>query len=298
MNRLFLMLLAFLLGCNKQVNNHGLTEFINATAVSDFAPELWLKDNTYKGSFSDDYKTFYFFRKKSLELEKYIPFQSFYINGKWTEARIPGYYDSAVSYTYQLKAPKKERLVILSNERYQSDTSEIPNYNFWTIDNAEKATLPKEMSYKSLMYNYNSQPCITSNGSIYFTSDAPDWSATYSYKMKRDRKGYSEPELFEPVNRWRGEHPDWIVYEFCMAPNEDYLIVCIMDKSELNPSVDLYVSYLENSQWSTPIKLGVEINTKATENFPVITADGKFLIFTRAFSEFKITPISTLPNRN
>ena len=283
-----------LLGCNKQPKDNSLVQYQNAMAVSDFAPELWLKDNTYKGSFSDDYKTFYFFRKKSPDQEKYIPYQSSYKNGKWGKAKIPGYYHSNSSYTYQLKVPKSRQLVFLSNKRYQSDTSQVSNYNFWMIDSADTAPLPKEMGYTNLINNYNSQPCITRDGTIYFTSDAPDWSATYSYEMKRNQAAYSQPELFELVNRWRGDHPNWTVYEFCMAPTKEYMIVCIKDKGAPNPSVDLYVSYLNNSQWSTPEKLGEEINTGASENFPVITQDGKFLLFTRAFSEFKIVTVTNL----
>ncbi|WP_282160094.1 hypothetical protein [Ulvibacterium marinum] len=36
------------------------------------------------------------------------------------------------------------------------------------------------------------------------------------------------------------------------------------------------------------------INTAETENFPAITADGEYLIFTRAFSRFYIIPIDML----
>ncbi|GJM04577.1 MAG: hypothetical protein DHS20C09_05680 [marine bacterium B5-7] len=298
MNNLLLICTAVFLGCSKQTNDHGLTDYLNRNTVSDFAPELCLKDNTYKGSFSDDYKTFYFFRKKSPELEKYIPYQSNYINGKWYEAKIPDYYDNKSSYTYQLKIPHSEQLVFLSDKRIESDTSQIPNYNFWLINSTENASSPRELGYQSLIYNYNSQPCISKNGTIYFTSDEPDWSATHSYKMKRVENGYDEPELFEPVNRWRDQYEDWTVYEFCMAPNEDYMIVCIEDNSYINPSVDLYISYFKDSEWSIPEKLGNGINTTATENFPVITADGNFLIFTRGFSEFKIIPINALLGPN
>ncbi|MCP4439201.1 MAG: OmpA family protein [Aureispira sp.] len=38
---------------------------------------------------------------------------------------------------------------------------------------------------------------------------------------------------------------------------------------------DLYVSYLENNDWSHPINLGPEINTEGDEVFPFVTEDGE-----------------------
>ena len=281
-----------ILGCQNPSADHGLTRYLNETSVSDFAPELWVEDNTYKSSFSDDYRTLYFFRKKSPGVEKYVPYQSLFEMGKWQEPTIMDHYDEQQSYTYQLNIPQKPHLVFLSDKRTKSDTSETPNYNFWIINESGDLN-PKELGYQSLIYNYNSQPCISENGTIYFTSDEPDWSATHSYKMKPVGTGYGEPELFEPVNKWRDQNQHWIVYEFSMSPEENYMIICIENKSDPEPSTDLYLSKLDGTSWTEPEKLGHGINTAETENFPVITADGKFLIFTRAFSEFKIAPTAT-----
>jgi len=104
----------------------------------------------------------------------------------------------------------------------------------------------------------------------------------------KDEK-YLEPELFEPVNNWRNIK-DWTVYEFCMSPDEDYIIVSIQEKNKDGTSVDLYISYFNYGKWTFPKKLGNEINSNETENFPTITNDGKYLVFTRAFSELKIIP--------
>ncbi len=174
--------------------------------------------------------------------------------------------------------------------RIKSDTSQYPNYNFWhtSMDN-DNYSKPMEFEYKSIIYNYNSQPCITKSGTIFFTSDLPDWSETLSYKMSLVNNRYGEPELFDPVNTWRG-NKDWTIFEFCVSPDEDYLIVCIQDKSAPNLSADLFISYFDNELWTYPKKLDCKINSSATENFPTITNDGRYLIFTRAFSEFKIVP--------
>ena len=292
----FFSLCVLILGCNNGKTVHGISPYEGIEAVSDFAPELWINRNTYKGSFSDDYKTFYFFRKVSPEAEKYVPYQSSYVDGKWDEPKTMAHYEKEHSYTYQVKIPNTNKLVFISNKKTVQDTTQKPNYNFWEIELANnKDTKPQELGYKNVIYNYNSQPCVTNNGTLFFTSDLPDWSATFSYKMEFQDGKYEEPKLFEPVNGWR-QNSDWTVYEFCMAPNESYMIVSIRDNSEEEPSVDLYISHLKGDEWTEPRKLGKDINTNETENFPTITRDGKFLLFTRAFSEFKIVSIDQLNN--
>ena len=288
------MFFILIISCNKVKTINGLTNYRGINKVTDFAPELWIKGNTFKGTFSDDYKTFYFFRKVAPETEKYVPYKSSFVNGKWEEPKTMPFFNEENSYTYQLKVPKTNRLIFISNKRTTKDTAQRPNYNFWEIElTNDTYTNPKELGYESLIYNYNSQPCLTKNGTLFFTSDAPDWSQTFSYKMELKDGKYSEPELFEPVNNWR-KNSHWTVYEYCMSPDETYIIVCIMDKSQDEPSTDLYISYLKGSQWTEPHKLGNEINTGETENFPTITNDGTYLIFTRAFSEFKIVPIDLI----
>ena len=285
------MALVFLItSCNKSKTIDGISKYENISSVSDFASELWIKGNTFKVSFSDDYRTFYFFRKVAPDIEKYVPYKSKYINGKWEEPQIMAFFDKKNSYTYQLKVPNSDKLIFISNKKTKKDTTQNPNYNFWqTTLEKDKHSKPEEIEYKNLIYNYNSQPCITNNGTIFFSSDLPDWSETLSYKMSLINNEYSEPELFGPVNNWR-RNEDWKVFEFCVSPKEDYMIICIQDISVSDLSTDLYISYFDNDYWTHPEKLNSEINSSETENFPSLTNDGKYLIFTRAFSEFKIIP--------
>lgn len=293
---IYILFISFflILSCKKAEVVNGLTPFDNLDSVSVFASELSIADNTFKGSFSDDYNTFYFFRKKAPNQEIYIPYQSSFDGEKWTEPTISSYFDSAHSYTYQLKVPHTNTLIFLSDKRTQIDTTSKPNYNFWYTEMVKDSfSLPKELGIKKLVYHYNSQPSITQNGTIFFTSDSPDWTKTSSYKTALLNGIYQEPELFDPVNKLR-DNKNWNVYEFAMSPKEDFMVLCIEDKTEKKPSADLYISSKKNDQWSTPKKLDPSINTSASENFPVITKDGRYLLFTRAFSSFHIVPIALL----
>lgn len=282
--------------CSNYKTANGLTQYKNMDSLTVFAPELAVERNTYKGSFSDDYNTFFFFRKEKKGQEKYVPYRSTFEKGKWNAPQVAEYYDKHYSFTYPLNVPKKDKLIVLSNMRTKNDTTDKPNYNFWSIQQSDgNYGLPKELGPQNLVYNYNSQPSISKKGTIFFTSDTPDWRHTYSYKMELlDNGAYDEPELFEPINQWRARQ-GLTIYEFAMAPNEDFLIVCIKEESKKGTlNTDLYISYFKNNSWTKPKKLNNEINTAETENFPVITTDGKYLIFTRAFSQFYIIPIDIL----
>lgn len=278
---------------NCQETKHGLSKYDEIDSLTEFAPELSIPDNTFKGSFSDDYNTFYFFRKIAPGVEKYVPYQSTFRDGTWEEAVIPDYYDEEYSYTYQLNIPDSEKFVFISDMPTASDTSSRPNYNFWTLDKLSGHI--EELGPKELIYHYNSQPSVSNKGTIYFTSDTPDWSKTESYKVNISNGIYGEPELFEPVNAWR-DNENWTVFEYAISPNEDFMIVCIQEDAGEGLNADLYISYQENESWTMPEKLGNSINTSETENFPVITMDGKYLIFTRAFSQFYIIPTSRILN--
>ncbi len=116
--------------------------------------------------------------------------------------------------------------------------------------------------------------------------------------MDRINGEYQKPELFEPVNKWR-ENKDWEIYEFCMAPDKNYMVITIQEKrDDKNLNTDLYISYFKNNEWTEPEKLGNSITTESTENFPYITPDGRYLIFTRAFSQFYIMNTNIIRSNN
>lgn len=81
-------------------------------------------------------------------------------------------------------------------------------------------------------------------------------------------------KLPEPVNTEKyneGAH--------CISPDGKYLFFTGCNRPDGLGSCDLYVSKLENGQWSQPFNLGPGINTKGWESQPAISADGKTLYF-------------------
>lgn len=293
MNKLLIIAIAFLsFSCQTKESLNSLSSHSEDDSLMVFAPELALKENTYKGSFSDDLNTFYFFRKDTAGNSNFIPYQSNFKDGKWSPAEVVSYYDKQYSYTFQLPIPGTDQLIIISNMRTANDSSDYPNYNFWSVtQSGDQWSSPKEFGANRLVTNYNSQPSITHNGSIYFSSFTRDYRNQYPYKMEKVDGEYKEPKIFKPIEKVRNTS-GWKVGPFAMDPEEKFMIMTI--KEDDNKNDDLYISYSKDGEWTDPSKLNNSINTLEKEGFPYLTPNGKYLIFTRAKSQFYIVPTKQL----
>ncbi len=253
-----------------------------------FAPELTLKGNVYKGNFSNDYSTFYFFRHNKPDNEDYRIFQSTFLKNKWGEPKEISFSDSSSDLYPMVSTIEENKLFLISYRRTPPDTSQKPNANFWyatKINNDWSDPMPFEPA--NLIYNYNSQPCITNSGNIYFTSDKPDWSKTLTYKMEYKDGAYQKPTLFDYVNQLRILDTTKTFWEVCVSPNEEYMVMTISEKGK---EAKLYLSHRIKETWTIPTYIGDIIKEDMSGNFPYITKDGEFLIFTREFSSFYILP--------
>jgi hypothetical protein len=267
------------------------SKFENIDKPVSFASELSLKGNTYKGCFSSDYSKFYFFRHKTQNAEDYRIFRSSFFDGKWNEPQEIDFSNGNSDLYPLISTLDEDKLYFASYRRIPTDTSEKSNANFWVSSKVDTVwSKPIPFLQADLIYNYNSQPCITKNGSIYFTSDTPDWRNTLTYKMEYKDGAYQKPALFYPVNQFRKADSTRSIFEVCVAPDESYMILTI---SENHKDAKLFISQNEASFWTEPRYLGDIIKSDMTGNFPYITPNGRFLIFTRDFSGFLILPTAT-----
>ena len=262
-----------------------------------FAPELTIKGNTYKGCFSDDYAIFYFFRHHVPNREDYRICQSAFKDGKWNKPELINFSDSSSDLYPMISTIEKGKLFFISYRRTPGDTSTKPNGNFWTSSKtADHWEHPVPFAEANLIYNYNSQPCITANGNIYFTSHTPDWRQTLTYRLAYKNERYKNPEPFHFVNQLRHRDTSRTVFEIAVSPDESYMILTIAENRQ---DARLFVSRKTQQAWTAPIYIGDIVKSDMTGNFPYITADGEFLIFTRHFDGFFILPAKAfLDKRN
>jgi len=111
-------------------------------------------------------------------------------------------------------------------------------------------------------------PSFAENGNLY---------ASGLIRLKYNDGEYQEAEQLKP--EISGFHP-------FVAADESFLIFDRRPSSGGNPA-DLYITFRDsNDTWTEPISVGAEINSSALETNAFVTADGKFMFFTRQFDVY------------
>ena len=82
-----------------------------------------------------------------------------------------------------------------------------------------------------------------------------------------------------------------------IAPDESYMLVD-SDHEDSRGKMDIYVAFRnEDGGWSKPVNLGDEVNTEYFETCPTLSADGKYLFFSRYNEPGEISNIYWIDSR-
>lgn len=261
------------------------------SAVEPFENDLFATSNVYRGTFAPDGRTFLFFRKVSSEpnAEDYRILESRFVNGQWTRpARVS--LGGEYSDLYPTVSPDGRRLVFSSYRPVPGDTSSKPNAHLWYADRVGAGWgAPVYMAKASFVGHYNSAPQFLADGSIYWSVTTPDWRTQRNYVSRWDGREYTAPEEFVAAQRWKNWRPDVHVWNMRLGPDGSFGFVEVsrLDANRRRGPVDLYVTVRRGDSWTEPQPLGGGVNTPAaTENFPVVSPDGKYVYFVRDFAGF------------
>ena len=149
--------------------------------------------------------------------------------------------------------------------------------------------------------SWNGDPSVTSDGTLYFSSDREGKGGLHIYRSRLVGGKYSEPEKLGPeIN---SEFNDYQPY---VSPDEKILVFSsvgagvppyghrpeeITGGGRPYARGDLYVSYNHGGKWSAARHLEHNINTEAEEEFPFLTPDGRYLFFSSERSPF-VVPVA------
>lgn len=119
-------------------------------------------------------------------------------------------------------------------------------------------------------------PSVARSGTLYFDSARSRRRLAYRAQALPNGAGWAEPELLgTEINGDSGAS------NLFVDPDERYVIFATR-RAEGEGDADLHVSWRTATGWSPAVNLGKSINTPATEFCPFVTADGRYLFFTRA----------------
>ena len=148
--------------------------------------------------------------------------------------------------------------------------------DIWYVERTESGwTEQRKFNSPPNSGNFDAQPSLSKDGSIYFISYYEIANPQYGLYCSKCKDGrYSSPILME--EKFNRLHADWTPY---IAPDESYFIFCSFRDGGYG-SGDLYISFKRvDGTWGDVINMGDKINTEANERFPNVTPDGKYLFF-------------------
>jgi len=196
------------------------------------------------------------------------------VNGAWTAVDTAVFSNNSFINWESFISPDGNRQFFTSNRPSSSGT------DLWRVDRISDSTwtAPVRLNAPVNSSSADGSPCVTSNGTLYFKSlRGGGTGGSIIYRSKPVGGVYSEVEsLGNIILTGPGESEPF------MAPDESYMIFISETRPGGNGGWDLWICFMKpDSSWTDPVNLGAGINTTDDEYGPRVTADGKYLFFTR-----------------
>jgi Tol biopolymer transport system component len=239
-----------------------------AQEVKPYAPELFpVGISGGVCGFSPNAKIIYFVKSDSISKKNFI-YQAKWKKGKWRNPELLHF--SGTNNDYGGRLSQDGKTFYFTSDRPSGSTREDDNWNIWVskLENG-KWSIPKPLS---VINNKSDECCPTPlpDGSLLFSGNrASDWAIQKLQAHEEsveaaltDPKGWQWPSFYD-------EKTKTLFLSSMRQPD----VVTGMD--------DIYVSYVLNGNWTKPKNIGPPVNSKAYEDGPILTRDGKWLIFNR-----------------
>jgi Tol biopolymer transport system component len=234
--------------------------------------------DTYGPTFTPDGKSLYFAKRiKRGELEHI--FVSHFVGGKWGEPRVAEFSGKFFD-KEPFISPDGSRLFFSSNRPVEGET---PNKDFdiWVVRRAGRGWgAPEHLGAPVGVGGDDDYPSVAANGTLYFGSTREGGKGRVDlYRVRRVKGKYRTAEnLGDAINTPETEADPYI------APDESYLIFTSTRPGGFGRG-DLYISFNRKGVWTTPKNLGAKVNTDVFDYTPLVTPDGKYLFFSRAWGK-------------
>ncbi|MDC6364872.1 MULTISPECIES: TolB family protein [Flavobacteriaceae] len=158
-------------------------------------------------------------------------------------------------------------------QEHVNDT--ISDWNIWkSVRKNGKWQTPIPFFNQNLEGN-QFYPWLTRSGNIYFAITPHGSGNSDLYVSEYKNGAYGTPKALPAHINSKSIEGDAYV-----APDETYIIFAGFERGQNLGKSDLFVSFNENGNWTTPVWLGEEINSVGYDGSPFVTEDGNYLIFT------------------
>jgi len=211
--------------------------------------------------------------KSDKELPQTIVMMKF-VENNWSSPKIASfsgkYHDGGPIFSYN-----KDLLYFYS---MRPNLDRHVNYNnLWAVLRSSSTWgVPYKLPFPINTEKFQVTPTISQDDTLYYTTYNEEASRKMIFMFSK-KKGdiWTKPLILSP--NFNVRYQDWLP---CVARDKTFFIF-----SSLREGSEVFNLYLSNrkkdGKWGIPQRLNNQINTAASERFPGLTRDGKFLFFIR-----------------
>ncbi len=250
--------------------------------------------NVFRGAFTPDGDTLYFFKNVMEGEEDYRIFRSHRVGDAWSDPErvlLGGEYSDL----YPAIAPDGKRMVFSSYRPAPGDTSGHPSAYLWYVER-EGATWgrPVFMAEATDLAHYHSQPIFDARGDLYFNRSAWNYRGHSEHVTRWTGDQYGKADtsaIWQSLRNLPG--PGLSLYETTPGYDGTYALLAIGERPDTGRAgpPDLYVSFRVDTGWTIPRPLQGGVNTSATENFAFYAPGGHVLFYVRDFARIYHLPL-------
>jgi len=197
-------------------------------------------------------------------------------NGRWTEPEVAPF---TRRYTgVDAWVTKDGNRLYFCSDRPKPGAEECADWDIWYVDRTPEGwSAPGNLGPPVNSEADEFYPSVSDDSTLYFQSSREGGLGGRELYSSRWAGGrYLEPENLGPgVNS-----PDF-EGDPCIAGDRSFLIFSAANREDTIGMGDLYICFrTDGGGWSQAIHMGPEINSRAHENCPIFSPDGRFFFFT------------------
>lgn len=254
--------------------------------------------DTYRGTFTPDGNTLYFFRPVGGN-ENYRIFSSRRSASGWS---VPERVDLGGEFSDLYPAISRDgrRMAFSSYRPIPGGSPGRPNAHIWSVERTDRGwSSPVLVPSVNLPGHYHSWVEIGFDDALYFRRTTPDWTKSESLRARWTGTGYAAAEPNVDVERWKGWRADVTIAGGCPGPHASlvFLDVAARHPATGKPASDIWVTEKRGDTWSEPRPLGGGVNSDGFDVFPFVSPDGRDLYFVRDFRTFYRVPLAAALSR-
>jgi len=235
--------------------------------IKPYAPELFPPEiSGAVCGFTENGRLIFFVREDTIK-DKLFFYQAERKGGKWINEQRLSF--SGMHNDMGGRLSPDGLTLYFTSDRPGGSTREKDEWNIWKSERTGDAwSQPKPIGEINNKGN-ECCPLPMQNGDVIFSGDAAngdDWQM-----LVWDGKEVKTVEALTYASGWQ--------WPSSFDSKTKMMLFNSMKRPDTKGKDDIYVSFLNNGQWSTPANIGAPVNTDVYEDGAILTPDGRYLIF-------------------